>query len=273
MNPLLQILGVTLVLGGGGRLALWWLGESSRFALQVKRLPAPPQQANRFRKGLFVGTLAMGAVAAGFSRGMVFGVAGLVCLPLVLAVRGGIRAHRLRGAYEDSALVYFHGLRGLIHSGLGLPAALFQLASAQPTFFSQAMARSLAGFDRGQALGECLDRLGRRFPSPLVVSALKSLQMAYGQGLAVLPILDRVVPLLEKEQRRLQRSADLRRSTQVQAAFAFCLPWVLSFALGIFQPEVWQRRWEDPQTLRLIFAVLSTEALGLWCLRRVSVFC
>jgi Flp pilus assembly protein TadB len=216
-----------------------------------------------------------GGVGAGVlaKESLFFGVPALISVPFLIAGLRKKMSLGIRKKYETSSLLYFHAVRGLVRSGLGLPAALFQVANTQPGVFHQSMAFSLAGFDQGNALADCLEQLNRRFPSPFVRHALRSLQMAYDQGLPVSPLLDRIVPLLEKEQARAARARDLRQLAYVQGGLAFCLPWVLLGTLAAFQPELSSRLWQDSGTAYLLSGVFAVEGVGVWCLQRASSFC
>ncbi len=269
----LKALGLALILGGAGRFLLVWVSAASRCALKWKLYPAPRRHARLLRRLVYSLCGASAALSVFRPFGSVVVLFGLILLPLLVASMRYYNSRFLGAQLDDSALVYFHALRGLVHSGLGLPAALFQLSKSQPTLFSQAMAKTLAGFDQGKALNDCLKQLSDRNPSPLVKGALQGLQMAYAQGVAILPVLERVVPLLEQDQRRRRRMADLRRSTMVQAGFALSVPWILNGALYLVQPELVARQWAESGAFTLVIAVFAVQAMGLWSLFQVSRFC
>ena len=197
---------------------------------------------------------------------LVPGLLGLVLLPLFWSIFLGALARRRREILERAGLAYFHALRGLVHSGLGLPSALFHLARSHPTLFARQMSESLEGFEEGKGLEICLQHFQKRVPLPALSACLGSLQLAYQRGAAVAPLLDRVVPLLERERERTARLRDLRRSALAQAGIAFAVPWILLATLYGFSPSALELKWG------LCAGALGVEILGVLCLIKASAF-
>lgn len=168
---------------------------------------------------------------------------------------------------EASGIVYFQALRGLVHAGLGLPAALFHLAQAQPSPFARTIARALDGFHEGEGLGECLRRFDRRVPLRLMGTSLTALQLAYRQGIPVAPLLDRMVPWLEREREADLRLRDGLRSALAQAGIALVVPWLVFGTLWLCQPGL-----AAGMDLGAVTVVGAVELGGVACLLRISRF-
>lgn len=250
------------------RLGRLWIAGMRRQALRGRGFFRAPLSGAAFRR------CERATLAAGFClgmygpRGMLFGLAGLFALPLALEARVRWRGRRHREAMEASGIVYFQALRGLTHAGLGLPAALFHLAQAQPSPFARTIARALAGFHGGEGLGECLRRFDRRVPLRLMGTSLTALQLAYRQGIPIAPLLDRMVPWLEREREAELRLRDGRRAALAQAGVALAVPWVVFGALWICQPAL-----AGQFSLGAVAGVLAVEAAGVLALVEVSRFC
>ncbi len=250
------------------RLGQLWLAETRRRALRRRAFFRAPLSRAAFRR------CERAAVGLGFClglaglRGMAFGLGGLVLLPLLAEVGVRLRGQRAREEMEASGIVYFQALRGLIHAGLGLPAALFHLAQVQPSPFARTIARALAGFHEGEGLGECLRRFDRRVPLRLMGTSLTALQLAYRQGIPVAPLLDRMVPWLEREREAELRLRDGRRAAMAQAGVALGVPWIVVGTLWLCQPGL--ATGLSPWAMVVAGAV---EGMGVACLVHTSRFC
>lgn len=171
-----------------------------------------------------------------------------------------LQTQRRRALFEASAEQYLHALRALVRSGLGFSAALDRLAHAQATPFSQAMRGRLRVFAQGGDFLDCLDRFPSR-GSALLGLCLENLASAYRQGLAILPLLDRMVPALEFERAQNQRLRELRRSVLWQVAVAASVPWIVVGVLRAVGPAGVGRL-----TIEHAVGVLVWEGVGIWTL-------
>ncbi len=229
----------------------------------------PPLRRKAFRRWeRAVVLMAFGGGLMG-DWGMVLGLGSLVALPLCIELASAVRSVRVRDEMEAAGIVYFQAVRGLVHSGLGLPAALFHVAQVQPSAFARTLQKALNGFHAGEGLGDCLRRFDRRVPLRLMGTSLNALQLAYRQGIPVSPLLDRMVPLLERERESELRLRDSRRSALVQAGVALLVPWVVFGALWVFQPDL-AGRFENGLS---VAGVLGVELVGVVCLVQLSRFC
>ena len=178
---------------------------------------------------------------------------------------------KTQAQFETTGIAYFYALRGLVQSGLGLSAAMIHLSQVQKTPFAAAMSRSLERFEKGQGFQDCLDRFHARLPSKRVGLCLKALHLAYQQGLAAGPILDRIIPVLEAEQDAVQRLRTLRQSAAAQAAVAFCMPWLVFAVLAQCEPGVLEGVFDAPSGWAFLAGILGLECVGaafLWMLSR-----
>jgi Flp pilus assembly protein TadB len=101
---------------------------------------------------------------------------------------------------------------------------------------------------------------------------LALLELAYRQGLPVVPLLEKILPVLESEEAHRQRSEALRRATLGQAAVASLLPWALGLVLLMFQPEIVEGFLASPVFLPVVGAALLMEAAGVAVLWKLASF-
>jgi len=171
---------------------------------------------------------------------------------------------------DPSALSFFYGLLGLLRVGICFPSALFQLCENLPGEFPSSLKRSLNQYERGNSLGGCLTRFRSR---SALAQWLGLIQLAYDKGLAMVPLLEKILPLLESDWEFLSRQRSVMRAAFVQALVAGLVPWILAGALHFFQPELLERFFSSPVAKQVIGMSFLLQTCGLFCIRRVSQFC
>jgi len=226
-------------------------------------VPLPGAKAYRFFLALGV-VLGLGALAAGARTGA---VSALAVAPVGFQLLWQGCSRRWWGQFDASGILYFHALRALVHSGLGFSAALDRLARSQATPFARAMRDHLAEFETGSGFLRCLDQFPNSHALPALGVSLRSLALAYRQGLALGPLLDQIVPALERDREEGCRTSQSRRSVLAQAAVAFVVPWVVWAALQGWGAELGMR-----PSLSGVGLALVWEGLGVWCLWKLSAF-
>jgi Flp pilus assembly protein TadB len=271
MTWILLFLGAISLSWGLSRLLADWCYGQIRRALRrsPRRLRALGPLLRATSLAILLGGAAAGVGMAG-SPLYGLGFAFLVPAALRLVVRWA--AERQAAALDGSAIAYFRALRGLIRSGLGLPYAIFRLAEAVPSPFSEAMRPFLGAYAAGRPLADCLDRFRGKMDLRLTGICLTVLQTAYREGLPIGPFLDRMLPLLESEQRGRARIASLRRSIAVQALVAALTPPLLAVVLHAFQPEVGAHFAGSRAGRAVIGLALGMELCGTVVLWKVSSF-
>ncbi|MFM8316665.1 MAG: type II secretion system F family protein [Deltaproteobacteria bacterium] len=196
-------------------------------------------------------------------------VFGLIPLPLFPWVSRGLsqfQEYRRKRELEFSALAFFNGLLGLIQSGRGLSSALFDLTQSQQTPFSLQLNQYLQNYQEGKGLSAVISQFRKKTGLPVIGNYLVTLEMAYCQGLPVAPLLELMIPSLEMEQHYQQKMESLRTQAIAQAVLAFMVPWILAFALGWFNPTLFESikdkniMW-GVGTIALIFEILGVGVL------------
>jgi len=209
--------------------------------------------------GLLFGLSGFAAWAIGHP---LVGLLGAVFFPAFGLFLSRRRRHFTALELEDSALVFFRGLQGLLKAGFSLPVSLFRLCQSVDSAFARRLRRSLEGFDRGRSLSECLGRFRHRTGLSQAGLCLDVLERAHGRGLSLGPFLDRVLPWLESEARDRKRIDEARKSALAQACLASLLPWaVAAFASGSFRGPGW-----------FGVAALGIQAAGFFTVGKIARF-
>lgn len=221
-----------------------------------------------------LGLLSLGFLLSFFCTGsFTYGLVSLLFVPLILRLLSKYHLAWSRYKLELSALSFFYGLLGLIQSGHGFSSALFELTREHPSLFSTTLGKHLRSYEEGKGLSIILKEFREKTNLSLIGIYLVTLEMAYAQGLALAPFLEQMIPSLEKEQHYQQKIGGLRKQSLAQAFLAFCVPWVLTFTLWCFNPEVFQSLHRRYLILSCIAsAVLVSEFLGVWFLCRITRF-
>ncbi len=232
--PFLFALGAAIGAWALGRaLALW-----ARF--QVRRGRDRDRPGEPTRLWFFWWALtALSVVGVGLVAG--HPLLGLVLTAVFPAMRWlvvAIPRQREQRALEASALLFFHGLQGLLRAGFSLPTALFRLSESLDSPFATLLRGALAGFEKGKTLSSCLDRFQHRSRLSQAGLCLDLLEQAHGRGIGLAPFLDRVLPWLEAEGRERDKLDKARAAAFAQAGLSAVLPWAVA-VLAVGSPLAW----------------------------------
>jgi len=159
----------------------------------------------------------------------------------------------------------------MLQAGVGLPVALFRLAEQVPGPLSEALLPSLARYERGVPFAACLRRVGQRVPLGRLGPILRLLCTSYESGLAILPLLDRALPVLEAERRCSERVRDLRRGAAAQILVVSVIPWLILAFLVTVHPAALPAATGSQGRLALMCA-LGLELAGALVVWRASRF-
>jgi len=239
--------------------------------------PGGPQLVS-LQCSLILASALLGAIIAGYLWGRpIFGLV-LGAIPSLCGERASSlwlfqRNHR---KVEEASVGFLTALQGLLKSGIGLSSALFQLVeSPQSTWapFAGLLDASLIRFHSGTSLSACLTRARDRTSLPGLRLGLGLVQMAYCQGLPILPILGRTLEWLERDLAARARIRDLARAAWAQLAIAVSLPWIVFTTLAYFEPGLWRHFRESTQFWPVVALALSLEIVGAYSIRRCACFC
>ena len=98
------------------------------------------------------------------------------------------------------------------------------------------------------------------------------LEMAYARGLPVVPVLERMVPLLEAEELARARIRSIQATILLQGAFASVMPWGIAAFLNWMDPESLEALRESGVAGPIIGGALVLEGVGGYLLWKVSQY-
>jgi len=258
---------IALLSWGGGRLISIAVTRSARPGFSSLKAQS------WFLAGAMLLAMATSCVFCGAMFGRpAFGLGFGFLLPAALPRLLGWWHWKERRRLEKSALVFLYALQGLLRAGLSLPTALFHLARQMDSPFASALHSSLRRFEEGKALPTCLAQFRLKSDLRLTGICLRLLELTYRNGLAVVPMLERVIPVLESEREAEDRVLGVRKSTAGQIAISSAIPWVLWGCLSVFQPEMREQMIASGTLLPVFLLALLIEGIGVWVLWQVSAF-
>lgn len=265
------VLSILLLAIGGGFFFVRILRRQIR--AELRRAPARPRaMVRRIQLGALAFLVAGFVFVAWVSRSL--RAAGWVVplVPIYVAAHVQWRAAAERRRLEADALAHWYALRGFVASGISLPHALFRLAEPNQNRYAKRLRRVLERYEDGSPLGTCLERFRQKLPLRLSGSCLVAIEVAYAQGLPLVPLLDEVLPVLEWERAATVRLGDLRRAALAQAIFAFLLPWGVLGASRAIAPELFNHGIGGAVLFAVVAGCLVWEILGAVVLWKLSAF-
>ncbi|MEZ4749714.1 MAG: type II secretion system F family protein [Bdellovibrionota bacterium] len=230
-------------------------------------------QRRRFLFAVWSGLALAGSGCVGivFARPFL-GSAVLLLVPLLVRASYAIQEDWSGSRLQESALAFFTLLRVLVSEGDPLPQALFHVAHRLRSPFAQHLSQSLAAFERGRSLSQCLERFQSRYPKGTAVYWVVLLERAYRQGLPVLSLLKSACVLLEAENLGQQKARRARRWAMGQAGTAALLPWLLLAVYGVFQPVLLDSFWNTQAGPVCLAVAFVTQLAGGWVLWKLARF-
>ncbi len=235
-----------------------------------------PQRTKAVCALILVGASSGAVVSCAFSERPVFGL-------VMGALLGGLSEKRVaewmefRKAreIEMASIGFLRSVQGLLRAGIGFSSALFQLSALEDASwlpFSKLFEASFLRYHRGTSLGDCLARVKTRSGVASLSLSLGLIEIAYRQGLPVLPLIERTLEWLEQDICARSRIRDLSVAATCQLGIAVCLPWVVFFALSHFEPELWGHFRDSPSFWPVIAMGVGFEAVGTYVVRRCTCF-
>jgi len=207
-----------------------------------------------------------------WTRSLVPGIFLLLFCPFLFRSLVRYQEFRHTKALESSALAFFYVLQGMVQSGRSLPSALFDVVQYQSTLFCLKLRKHLGKYEEGRGMSRILIEFKNKTRLPSLGVYLASLEMAYRQGLAVGPLLEKIIPTLETEQHFQLKVEDLRRQMMFQAVLAFFIPWALVGALWFFNPELLFSLSKNGWGSWITVISSSFELMGIWFLWQITSF-
>lgn len=150
---------------------------------------------------------------------------------------------------------------------------MFDLTRSQNSPFSNRLKKYLKNYEEGRSFNLVLAQFRINTGLPVVGNYLRTLEMAYAQGLQMAPLLESMIPDLEAEQNHQKKIEDLRLQMISQAFLAFMMPWGLAGALYFFNPELFHSLAAKRGTIFIGLVALIIESVGVWVLWQITKFC
>lgn len=157
---------------------------------------------------------------------------------------------------EDSDLILFRTLNGLMQGGIALTSALHYLSPEK---------RRVRGFFRER------ERRARLKCPLLTDPGWEALEFVYRRGLSGTDLMTRLIPILDDRIRLNRRIGALRRRAMCQWGFAAAVPWGLSGTLLWFTPEL-RAVTIALGELAVIGLAVIYQCIGGWVAWRVAGF-
>jgi Flp pilus assembly protein TadB len=196
----------------------------------------------------------------------------LLVLPLFfLAITAG-RYSRIKNKVAQDFMTNLYAIKGLLEVGTPFPQAvqfISEESSSQATFL---LSRIVRGFQNGKSLATNFKNLEFKSPGEWVYRSLILIEQAYRKGLALSPLVESLLQILELEFQAEKRLKRLQTEIWVQVGVASVIPWILSWVCWTFQPEIMEQAMSSSSGKLLLLVIIFWEGIGIWVLRKVNRF-
>ncbi len=195
-----------------------------------------------------------------------------ILIPSLLYVLDRIWVRKQEQGLQNSALPFFTALLSFLKAGIALPEALKRTSKSETLTLHSELFRKLIQFERGELLNL---KLRQPLPSPtgqLIHHFLLLIQEAHLKGFPIIPSLERLIPLLEQQDKMEKRQNKLLQHTLGQLLFIFLLPWVLLFFMGKLEPHFLGDFYLTPYGFLPLMLALFLELIGALLLWHFSRF-
>jgi len=216
------------------------------------------------------------AISAGLSLMITGGFAGsflvILVLPFLFFAVTACRYRILKNQVAHDFMAKLHAIKGLLDVGTPFPLAvklISQESSSQATFL---LNRIVRGFQSGKSLEANFKKLEDKSPGEWVYRSLILIEQASRKGLALSPLVDSLLQLLDVEFQAEKRLKRLESEIWIQAFAASVIPWILCFVCWTFQPEMMEQAMRSLSGKILLLFILFWEGIGIWVLRSVNRF-
>lgn len=219
-----------------------------------------------------VSVILLGGLSWFLTGRFIFALSLLVFLPWFLFVFTSKRQIRIKERMGHDFVANLYALKGLLDVGSPFPQALYLISQESSTHLSFLLNRIIHGFQLGKSLENNFKNLENRNPGEWVLQSLKFLEKAYRRGLALSPLVESLIEVVELENQVNERLRRLQRDLWVQALFASVIPWLLGLVCWMFQPEIMKAAFTCWEGKFILIFVLFWEGIGIWVLRQAIRF-
>lgn len=178
------------------------------------------------------------------------------------------RRQRFDTQWPDSLLL----LCGALRAGASVQTALQQLAQDSPAPMRQELGLVLHAQRLGVAWHSSLAQLAQRMPTPGTVLVVAAMQIAHDTGGNLAETLERTAHTLLARQQMAAKIDSLTAQGRLQAWVVGLLPVGLLLVLQQMDPDSMAHLWHTPLGWATLSAIVLSEALGLYLIRRIVHF-
>ncbi|NBX76015.1 MAG: hypothetical protein EBQ92_05630 [Proteobacteria bacterium] len=231
------------------------------------------RRESRFLKKLSFWSVAISGFVSWTTTGSFAGaILFLLVLPSFFLTLTARRYARVKNQVAQDLMNNLYAIKGLLDVGTPFPQAVQFISlesSSQATFL---LSRIVRGFQNGKSLETNFKKLEFRSPGEWVYRSLILVEQAYRKGLALSPLVENLIQILEVEFQAEKRIKRLQTEIWVQAFVASLIPWILGLVCWRFQPEIMEDAVGSSIGKFVFLFVIFWEGLGIWILRRVNRF-
>lgn len=253
----------------------WWLGDWSLRALRSQDWVSIDlfRREHQFLKKCSIWCVVLSVafswkLTGSFRAGILFWV---LC-PLFYLFIVKSRFHQLKRQILRDFISSLYTLKGLLDVGTPFPHALFIISQESSNALALLFNRIIRRFQDGKSLEGNLKNLPWQSSEEWVLRSFKLLEQAYRKGLALNPLVESLIQVVELESQVKDRINRLQKTIGIQALFAAVIPWVLGGVCWFFQPEIMEEVFQTGIGKRLLAMSLLWEGLGIWLLRHAIRF-
>jgi len=215
--------------------------------------------------GLFLGSWV-------YSGQILLAALGLLAVYPLLKLWSFLHFRRLQEQISVEFCAFLVALQGLLGAGIAFPQALSELSQNTGAFLGGLLQNSLKSFKRGKPWKTVWNQKRWKNAPGTVWHALQLLEAAHRKGLSLLPLVESLIPLLEKEIDSAQRLKSIERNLLTQSMGCALMPWVLGLVAWHFQPEWIADFFNSFSGKCTLGGVLLFEGLGVWMCKQILRF-
>ncbi len=163
-------------------------------------------------------------------------------------------------------------LQGLLEAGIPFSQALHELSDKSESRLGVLLKRSLKGFEKGRAWRDLFQGKQWKTSAGLVYQALQLLEVSSRRGLSLVPLVENLIPIFEKEIDTSKRLKMIQQNFLVQCLVCALIPWVVAGFAYTFESEIVSEFMKSALGKAVIILVFLAEGVGVWLTLKVIRF-
>lgn len=163
-------------------------------------------------------------------------------------------------------------LQGLLEAGIPFSQALHELSKRSESSLGVLLKRSLSRFEKGKAWRDLLKGKHWKNSTGLVYQSLQLLEVTSRRGLSLVPLVENLIPLFEKEIDTTKRLKLIRRNFLTQCLVCALIPWGVGCFAFWFYPEILNDFIKSSIGKVIVVFVFLAEGGGIWLTQKIIRF-